>query len=140
MEKTIPHQLAIHIDSVCGVQNTGGVAQFFDEDGNLQVYQPGKSAIAYTIACSLMIYEESEHDDYKTDVQNMVQADIDDLNKILSACDSYKMPEPRLLVDMNVLWTDPDDGACNINGEIYSLVNESRSKVEASSHELEVQE
>jgi hypothetical protein len=146
MAQTIPQQLAAHIDSTCGLHNTGGVAQFFDEDGNLRACQPGESVFAFTIACSLVQYEEFEHDDYKMNVWNMIQGDIDGLTKIQTAVEDFKLPSPRLQVGMNVLWTDPDDGACSgvyklvgISGEIYSLTNESGSEVEASYHELEVQ-
>jgi len=146
MAQTIPQQLAAHIDETCGLHNTGGVAQFFDKDGNLRACQPGESVFAFSIACSLMVYEEDEHDDYKMNVWNMIQGDIDGLSKVQEAVDDFTMPESRLQVGMTVHWTDPDNGACSgvyklvdISGEIYSLVNENGSEVEASSHELEVQ-
>ncbi|RUP38439.1 MAG: hypothetical protein EKK63_12270 [Acinetobacter sp.] len=93
MEQTIPQQLAAHIDSTCGLHNTGGVAQFFDEDGNLRACQPGESVFAFSIACSLLIYEDDEHDDYLMNVWNMIQGDIDGLNKVQEAVDGFTMPE-----------------------------------------------
>lgn len=89
----IPMLLAQHIDEVCGLHNTGGVAQFFNEDGELRPCKPGESVFAFIIACSLLVYEEDEHDDYKMNVWNMIQGDIDGLNKVQEAVDSYKMPE-----------------------------------------------
>lgn len=146
MAQTIPQQLAAHIDETCGLHNTGGVAQFFDEDGNLRACQPGESVFAFSIACSLVQYEEDEHDDYKMNVWNMIQGDIDGLEKVQKAVDDFTLPEPRLQVGMTVRWTDPDDGACSgiykligISGEIYSLENESGSEVQASWFELEVE-
>lgn len=146
MAQTIPQQLAAHIDETCGLHNTGGVAQFFDEDGNLRACQPGESVFAFSIACSLLIYEEDEHDNYVANVWNMIQGDIDGLEKVQKSLDLFKIPEPRLQVGMTVRWTDPDDGACSgiyklvgINGEIYSLVSESGSEAEAYCFELDVE-
>lgn len=142
MAQTIPQQLAAHIDETCGLHNTGGVAQFFDEYGNLRACQPGESVFAFSIACSLLIYEEAEHDDYKMNVWNMIQGDIDGLTKVQEACDSYKMPEHWLTIGKKVFWSDPDDGACSgeytiigVNGDIYSLAFMG-SEVEATVNEL----
>lgn len=146
MAQNIPQQLATYIDETCGLHNTGGVAQFFDEDGNLRACQPGESVFAFSIACSLVQYEEDEHDYYKNHVWNMIQGDIDGLKKIQEVVDDFILPEPRLKVGMTVRWTDPDDGACSgvyklvdINEGIYFLENESGSEVQASWFELEVE-
>lgn len=93
MAQNIPAKLAAHIDEVCGLHNTGGVAQFFNEDDSLRACQPGESVFAFTIACSLLVYEEDEHDDYLMNVWNMLQGDIDGLNKAQEAVDSFTMPE-----------------------------------------------
>lgn len=92
MAKSIPQQLAEHIDKVCGPHNTGGVAQFFNENGTLKVRKAGESLLAFTIACSLVQYESDEHDDYLMNVWNMIQADIDTLNDIQKAVDGFTMP------------------------------------------------
>lgn len=144
MAQTIPQRLAAHIDETCGLHNTGGVSQFFDDEGNLRACQPGESVFAFTIACSLVQYEEAEHDDYLMNVWNMIEGDISGLKHVQEAVDSFKMPEPRLKVGMKVFWTDPDEDKCSgvfiiekINGETYSLGNDVGSEIEALAHELE---
>jgi len=142
MAQTIPQQLAAHIDETCGVHNTG-VSQFFDEDGNLRACKPGESVFAFSIACTLVIYEPDEHEDYLVNVWNMIEEDINELNKIQKTIAMFKMPEPQFSVGMKVYWTDPDDGVCSgvfiieeIRGEVYRLGNEVGSDIEASYDEL----
>lgn len=92
----VPMLLAQHIDEVCGLHNTGGVAQFFNEDGSLRPCQPGENVFAFTIACNLLIYEENERESYIINVWNMIQGDIDGLNDVQSALTSFQMPFPQL--------------------------------------------
>ena len=138
----IPMLLAQHIDEVCGLHETGGVAQFFNEDGSLRPCTQGDNVFAFNIACNLLVYEPDEHDMYKDNVWNMIQGDIDGLNHVQRACDSFQMPECFLKVGARVFWTDPDDGICSgeytivgINGEVY-LLDCKGSEVEAPAHEL----
>ncbi len=139
MEKTIPQQLAAHIDETFELN----VSQFFNEDGTLRPYQPGESVFAFTIACSLVTYEAERHDEYLVDVENMIQGDINGLESVLESVQNFDMPAPRFKVGDKVFWTDPDENLCSgdyvivaIHGEIYALANESGSEVEALLHEL----
>lgn len=138
MAKSIPQQLAAHIDETCGLQ----VAQFFDEEGNLCSPLPGESVFSYSIACSLVQYEDEEHDDFKTNVWNMIQGDIDALQEVQGAIDDFTMPEHWLTIGKKVFWTDPDAGVCSgeftiigVNGDIY-LLDCKGSEVEATINEL----
>lgn len=126
MAKSIPQQLAEHIDSTCGLH----VAQFFDEDGELRACQPGESVFAFTIACSLLIYEPPEHDSYLMNVDHMIQGDIDGLKVVQNSLNEFKMPEPQFQLGMKVFWNDPDENKCSgvyrivsINEETYTLAN-----------------
>lgn len=86
-------KLAEHIDEVCGLHNTGGVASFFDENGELRACQPGENIFAFNIACSINIYDPAEHDDFKMNVWNNLNGDISGLNAAQEAIDSFEMPE-----------------------------------------------
>lgn len=138
----IPMLLAQHIDEVCGLHETGGVAQFFNEDGSLRPCTQGDNVFAFNIACNLLVYEPDEHDMYKDNVWNMIQGDIDGLNHVQRACDTFQMPECWLQVGKQVFWTDPDDGICSgeytlteIRGDVYVL-DFNGSEVEAHVSEL----
>jgi hypothetical protein len=86
-------ELAEHIDEVCGLHNTGGVASFFDEDGNLRACQPGESVFAFNIACNLNIYDPEEHDEFIQNVWNNLQGDLDGLATVQKALDSFTLEE-----------------------------------------------
>ena len=90
MKKTIPVLLAEHIDSVVGVDTTGGITRCFREDGSLGLPD---SSIAFQTAATLLQYEEDEHDEYTQNVYNVINDDKSVLSQILNAVDSFKMPE-----------------------------------------------
>ena len=86
-------QLAEHIDEVCGLGTTGGVASFFDESGNLRPCNPGENIFAFNVACSLNIYDPEEHDSFIQNVWNNLEGDLSGLKHIQKALDEFQMPE-----------------------------------------------
>jgi hypothetical protein len=137
-EQTIPQQLAAKIDQASGLD----VSTFFNEDGTLRPIEENESVMAYNIACSLLVYETDSHNDYKTNVANMIQGDIDLLQNIQSVVENFPMPDSLFPIGGKVYFTDPDEGKCSgvytlndINGEVFRLSTET-SELEAYEWEL----
>jgi hypothetical protein len=142
-EKTIPQQLAAHIDEVCGLHNTGDVSSFFNEHGNLLNCGPMDSSFAFIVAGALHQYEPREHNSYIDNVSNMIQGDIDGLKMIQKAICEFKVPSLNIEIGNKVYWTDPDGDVSSgtytvvdIKDEIFYLTDEHGSEVEAEAHEL----
>lgn len=90
MAKHISKQLAEHIDRCCGVWETGGVAQFIDDDGFLQSFN-NKHEFAYSIASAIDRCGEPDDDnDYKDSAENAIETNIHSLRKVLEAVKSFQ--------------------------------------------------